>query len=305
MAPPPLAPEHPDRAIAALAARQHGRVNRQQLLAAGLSSRQISARAAAGRLVVEHAGVYAVGHASRGARPLCASAVLAYAPGAAIGFVSSAALRGLRRSSWQRVDVVLARHGRTRRPGIRVHRTEVLLPGDVEWIDGIPVTSVPRTYVDCASVLSADAFSRLWREGIYQDVLDAAALAVELDRGRAGTAAVRAHLADPDEVPVLRSELEERAWRLIRRERLGRPQANLWLPGIAGGIEVDLLWPEHRLVVELDGWRVHGTFAAFHADRSRDAQLQLAGYRVVRLTWRDVTCERAATARLLRAFLAG
>ena len=63
------------------------------------------------------------------------------------------------------------------------------------------------------------------------------------------------------------------------------------------------LWPQPRLIVELDGWRVHGSYRAFHADRTRDAWLQLAGYRVVRLTWRHLTQERAETVKLLRAFL--
>jgi very-short-patch-repair endonuclease len=52
---------------------------------------------------------------------------------------------------------------------------------------------------------------------------------------------------------------------------------------------VDLLWPAQRLIVELDGYRGHGTRAAFERDRARDLQLKLLGYEVIRLTWRQLS----------------
>jgi len=54
------------------------------------------------------------------------------------------------------------------------------------------------------------------------------------------------------------------------------------------GLEVDAVWPQWRLVAELDGYAFHGTRAAFERDRERDARLQLAGYRVLRFTHRKL-----------------
>jgi very-short-patch-repair endonuclease len=54
------------------------------------------------------------------------------------------------------------------------------------------------------------------------------------------------------------------------------------------GHEVDLYWPAHRLVVEFDGWRTHSSRTAFEQDRLKDAQLQLAGERVMRVTGRQL-----------------
>jgi very-short-patch-repair endonuclease len=300
---PQPAPDHPDRRVGALAARQHGRVSRRQLLGLGLSARQIAGRVRSGRLIVVHAGVYAVGHATPGSFGACAAAVLAYAPGAAVSHRSAAALHGLRASGRDVVDITITRHGRSRRRGIDLHRSRTLESSAVVRIQGLLVTSVARTYVDCAAVLRPAALAKMWREGIHRELLQVSAIEAELQRGRAGTAAIRELLADREVVPVLRSELEELAWRVIRSEQLACPQANVWLPAIAGGIEVDLIWPHERLVVELDGWRVHGTYRAFHADRTRDALLQLAGLRVVRLTWRHLRHERAASVQLLRRFL--
>ena len=52
--------------------------------------------------------------------------------------------------------------------------------------------------------------------------------------------------------------------------------------GIVCGYEVDLHWPELKLVAELDGYAFHGHRRAFETDRERDLVLQAAGHRVVR-----------------------
>ena len=67
-----------------------------------------------------------------------------------------------------------------------------------------------------------------------------------------------------------------------------------------GHAEVDSYWPRHRLVVETDSWRAHGTRAACETDRARDAALQAMGYRVVRFTWRtpDATIRKRLRALL-------
>ncbi len=77
---------------------------------------------------------------------------------------------------------------------------------------------------------------------------------------------------------------------LIRAARLPAPRTNAHV----NGYEVDLLWPEQRLIVEVDGFAFHSTRKAFERDRARDAQLQAAGYRVLRITWRQIQDEPEA-----------
>ena len=62
-------------------------------------------------------------------------------------------------------------------------------------------------------------------------------------------------------------------------------------------IEVDFLWREARVAVELDGYAAHSTRHAFEDDRERDRLLQLADFRVIRVTWRQLNREGAALAR--------
>ena len=68
---------------------------------------------------------------------------------------------------------------------------------------------------------------------------------------------------------------------------------------------VDFLWPEHRLIVEVDGYRAHGTRSAFESDRARDLELRLLGYEVVRFIWRQVTDRPRGVADALRRLIHG
>jgi uncharacterized protein DUF559 len=72
---------------------------------------------------------------------------------------------------------------------------------------------------------------------------------------------------------------------------------------LISGLEVDASWPGRRLVVELDGWQYHRTRDAFERDRTRDARLAMAGYQVLRLTWRRLDEEPAEVASSLRTLL--
>ena len=73
---------------------------------------------------------------------------------------------------------------------------------------------------------------------------------------------------------------------------------------IVEGFEADTLWPRERLVVELDSFEFHKTRTAFERDRARDMALQLAGYRVLRVTWRRLHAEPIELARTIRTLLA-
>lgn len=95
-----------------------------------------------------------------------------------------------------------------------------------------------------------------------------------------------------------KSRFERRMRALCRRHRFPKPEVN----AMVGPYEVDFVWREQGLIVEADSWEHHRNRAAFEADRARDAELALMGFRVVRFTWRrlrDRPDEVAATIRAL------
>ena len=78
--------------------------------------------------------------------------------------------------------------------------------------------------------------------------------------------------------------MERKLRDLIKQAGLPAPQSNVRIHGH----EVDMYWPAHRLVVEFDGWGTHSSRTAFESDRLKDADLQLSGERVIRVTGRQL-----------------
>jgi very-short-patch-repair endonuclease len=104
-------------------------------------------------------------------------------------------------------------------------------------------------------------------------------------------------LARGEEPRLTRSEAERRMLRLIRAARLPVPATNARV----GRFEVDALWERERLIVEVDGFAFHGSRPAFERDRRRDAELLTLGYRVLRVTWRQLVDEPEAVVALIAA----
>ena len=294
--------EHPDHRIAALATAQHGVVSRPQLLTAGLSARAIERRVEHGRLHLRYRGVYAVGHAHLTERGRWMAAVLAAGGAAVLSHRSAARLWGLRVSE-RKIEVTAPKD--RRRAGLKIH--VAALPADeVTTTDGIPTTTAARTLLDLAAVATPLTLERALHEAERLQLADATPLAPLLHRypRRPGTPALRAILATHglgDDVTD--SALEDAFLAFLDHHGLPRPQLNRWLKIGPDWIRADALYPDRRLIIELDGRRTHHTTAAFERDRSRDRRLKVLGWEVIRVTWRELHVNRDELAGDLRALL--
>jgi Protein of unknown function (DUF559)/Transcriptional regulator, AbiEi antitoxin len=295
-----------DRAIAAVAERQHGVIALHQLVELGLSERAVRLRVATGRLHRIHRGVYAVGHASLSARGRWMSAVLACGAGAVLSHRSAAALNHLRPSSSPSIEVVVPRRRSSSPKGIVVRCRSNLTPPDATVVDRIPCTSVAQTLLDLAALLSDDDLERacdraeqlrLFDLGTLEDVLARTPCA----RGAGRLRRVLAGLAPRG--ALTRSEIERLFLALCRDFGLPMPLVNGWIQLDGFGFEPDFLWPKQRLIVETDGGAVHRTRRAFEDDRRRDQLLAVAGYRTLRFTWRQVTDEPERVAFTIKTVL--
>jgi very-short-patch-repair endonuclease len=293
-----------DWAIAAVAQRQHGVVSRTELMELGIRQRAIGHRLECGRLHLLHRGVYAVGHALLSREGRWMAAVLATGPHSVLSHRSAAVLVGIRPSERTLTEVTVPRRRRSR-PGIEIHNSAVPLD-EVTNVRGIPVTTVPRTLLDLAAVLSRRDLERAIDQAEVLRLWDPLSLADLVARypGRHGTRNVRAILAAGRiGATVTRSELERRFLSFLEDTGLPRPQVNTLLEVAGSRFEVDCLWRARRLVVELDGHATHATRAAFERDRARDRTLQAGGWRVVRITWRQLCGAPDLVASDLQALL--
>jgi very-short-patch-repair endonuclease len=285
---------HPLRGkILQLAGRQLGHVTRAQLLALGCSSRWIDSQIRQGLLIPVHAGVYAVGHVPRHAHCRTMAAVLACGAGAAASHWSGAALWEV--AGWPALCEVSA-PGNRRRPGVVTHRSRTLSPGEVRRRHGVPVTSPVRTVLDLQSQLSDARLTRLVNDLRTAGHLRATAFGELCAR----SARVERLLGDG---ALTRSALEDLFRAFVARHGLPMPELNARVLIGSRMREVDALYRQARLIIELDSWTHHSDRASFESDRAKDAAALAAGYRTLRSTHRRLSQGGAQEAATIREIL--
>jgi very-short-patch-repair endonuclease len=232
------------------------------------------------------------------------AAVLAAGQHAVLSHRSAGELWGVLRKAKLGIEVTRATKSRRREP-IRIHRSSV--PDDERTIvDGIPVTTVPRTLLDLAAVLSKRQLERALNEAEVLRLTDALSVPDLLERypRRHGSAVLRELLRDEATLNgVTENDFEEDFVTLLDAHHLPMPQFNADITVRGRHFNVDCLWRERRLIGELDGRAVHGTPRAFEKDRERDRLLLADGWRVMRLTWRQVRDDSVEIVADLRVLL--
>jgi Protein of unknown function (DUF559)/Transcriptional regulator, AbiEi antitoxin len=284
----------PDPVLAELGRRQHGVVSRAQLRALGLSRAEIDGRVRRKVLHRVHRGVYAVGHLGLTRNGHFMAAVLACGEGAALSHFSAAVLWGILEGGGQ--DIHVTAEGDRRCRGVVVHQAP--LQGERVRHLGIVVTTPARTIVDLADVVS--------RRRVLERAIDEADY-LRLDwkgaaprHGRRGYGLLSSVLAahEPGTTRTL-SELEEIFLAFCDGWGIPRPEVNVVIEGYL----CDFVWREQRVIVETDGSQAHGTHRARERDPIRDADLQIADWRVIRITSVRLYRQPEAVADQLRRLL--
>ncbi len=189
--------------------------------------------------------------------------------------------------------------------GILQHRSPLSLD-ELEVVDRIPVTGLCRTLLDLASILSRERLEAAMNEAEVLGLSDRTSIHVLLARypRRAGRVVLQAILGDVKKARgVTRRELEAMFARLLATTDLPQPHRNADVAVAGRFFEVDCLWRAQRLIVELDGGFVHGTWRSAERDRERDRLLMVEGWRVVRITWRQLRDDAPAVIADLRRLL--
>ena len=260
----------------------HGVVTRAQLLSAGVSRQEIASRLQRGGLIRLHRGVYRVGHRAPSTEATYLAAVLSAGEGALLSGRAAAHLLGILKGTAPPAEVIARTERRI--AGVRTRRSRGLEAGDATIVRSIPVTTVPRTLVDIAADLPLDALARACHEaGVRYRTTPRDVEAVLARRPTNPGARKLRHIIDGD-AHVTLSKLEAHFLELLRNEGLPLPVTNRE----ASGRRVDCRWPEHRLTVELDGYRFHNSRHSWEQDRHREREARARGDDFRRYTWGDV-----------------
>jgi hypothetical protein len=278
-------------------------ISSASLACRGLAPRK---RAARGQLHRIHRRVYSlVPPELLSGRGCFLAAVLACGPRAALSHRSAASLHAVRGSDQALIEVTVPHRRGRRHRGIQVHRSTTLTAADVTIKDGIPVTTVARTLADLAAVLPERSVERALEQAVSLEILDGRALADQISRHPRGACLRRLTRRGRIEPPT-ESDFEDLFLALCRSAGLPEPERQVYLNPDDGGpmVRADFLWRRQRLVIETDSARFHGTRSAFESDRRRDQRLTVARWRVIRITWRQVTETPQMVIDLLQNLLA-
>ena len=260
---------------------QHGRITWAQLVALGCPEATISRWTRTGYLTRVLPRVYAVGHAAPSREADLWAAVLYAGPGAMLSHASAAHHRGLIIYAPEVIHVSTPRAKITSiTDEVQVHaRRELALSRH----EGIPTTPLAQTVLDLASDPRG---LKLVRRALavldYRDQLDIRGLEAICGKGRPGSKRLRAALKrHRPELAYTNGELEEALLELCERHRLPIPKFNVWMYGFP----VDAYWPDHNLVVEVDGLAAHSKPGQIRSDRRKELTLREHGLVVVRYDW--------------------
>lgn len=239
----------------------------------------------------------------------CLAAVLDVGRRAGVTRSTAAWLAGLRGFGPSPVHVLTMRGGNHRTREAVLHETFWLPPSHLQVIRGVPCVSDARLVFELAPVVHPLRLRRIadWMKsarGMSYETL-ARTTAELCRRGKPGSKEMRLVVAErtPGYVPPA-SELEAVFADVCERFGLPRGVRQQNSGGDAWIGRVDVAYPEAKLLVELDSRQWHDTSTAFEDDRHRDNALVLAGWRVIRITWRMLHDEPEAVARLVRGLLA-
>lgn len=291
-----------ERAIIAIADSQRGLITLAQLLELGLSPDAVERRVLVGRLTRIHQGAFAVGTARLDAKARWKAATLACGDGAALCWLPAAALWKTWPEPAGQAHVVIPGNGRLGHADIAMHRMRHSHPDDFAVQEGIPVTSLELTSLHLAGLLTQRSFERAAIKAARRSEfsLDRAIALADRSRGRPGVKRFRRLIAR-DLAAELHSlsELELRFVELLRHHGLPIPEINKDVEQMM----VDAVWHDAKAIVELDGFEFHKLPRDLRNANARTRRLVLAGYRVIRFGWRDITDDPGGTAQTVRALL--
>ncbi len=285
-----------------MASRQFGVFTHDQAIASGYTPYQIRRRLGAG----DWQRIIGQSFASAGLRvtPLIRDrAAQLSVPGSVLAGPSAA-------RTWQVLVVdagpflYVGTHGGSRVPGVRLV-FETPDPADVSLFQGLPTISRAGAIVDCLRLLPEPAAATLLDRALQQRWIGIDDLTARIARRRRRHGTPRLERLLAGVAPGQRSVAERRLGGILRGGRVSGWNANVEICDGAGLIGIgDVVFDLVKLVLEVDGLAFHTTPERFERDTQRQNRLVVAGWTVLRFTWRDIADRPAYVLATIRDVLA-
>lgn len=278
---------HTDRMerIALFAAAHHGVFPLDEARAVGITRHQLHFACSTGEIVRVHEQVYRCAGAPVRWKTTLVAACWAGGTRAVASHRSAAALEALPAGSETFAEISCPRWRRARHDGLIVHETKALHAMDLTVVDGIPTTTVARTLLDLAAIISPLELERSLENALRRHLVSLEELDAMLHRlsrpGRTGLRSLR-HLVQARMMPGFRptdSEAESLLLQSIRRHGIAEPVRQFKVSnGLIHVGRVDLSYPEAQIAIEYDSDEFHTGRVATAADAARRHRLVCAGW---------------------------
>lgn len=291
-----------ERALAAIARRQHGVFTLDQALQAGWSPSAVRRAVTAGRFARVTRAVFSFASSPPTWRQRAMAAVLAAGAGAVASHTTAAALYGLSCCRPEEVEITVARGRSHRSPLAKVHQAGPLLPADVTTVERIPATRPSRTLIDLAGGVSRRVLEEAVDDALVRGLVTLDRLARRAEQlaspGRAGGVALREVLATWDDAALPQSVAEMRLVRRLVAHGLPAPVLQYKVRDAAGRViaTLDAAYPDELVDIEMQGFRWHATPKGFARDQARARRLAALGWLIVPATPVDLRGDGAELA---------
>jgi very-short-patch-repair endonuclease len=274
--------------------------HRDDAVGAGFSASQVRQRVNSGEWAQLLPCVYA--HCATPLTPAVwrRAALLWGGPTAALSGRTAGTMWGLDRVSETRPELIVVSNRRAP-SSVIAHRCADLLPTDVVQRDGLRCTNPTRTVIDLAANLNDEALESAFESARRQNLTTVAAVRDRQRKlgtqGRRGSHRLLRILDALDGTAPAESPLEVLVARRLRDEPIPRSVRQHVVVIFGRTYRLDFAWPEFRLALECNGAAFHD----FERDNRRWRQLGASGWRVLPVTWRDVTRNWPSIANELHA----
>lgn len=297
-----------DRTIALRAARQHGLISRAQARTLGATEAMIRQRLESGAWDKVFSGVYRLAGAPPSWLQSVTAACLATGPGSGAAHRTAGVLWRLPGITSVEAEVVVPRGRGPSPPGVVVHTSRSLARSDLTVIEGIPVTTPARTFIDLSAVVDAMTLEAALDDARRRDLIAIPRVLRRLDeiggKGCTGSGVLRRLLEARAEEAPPESVLETMVLRLIRGSRLPLPVPQFEIrDGARVVARVDLAYPAQRVAIEADSRAWHSGRLQWERDLARRSALAARGWRVIHVTWARLRSDPAAIVAEIAAAL--
>jgi hypothetical protein len=297
-----------DEAVRTITARQHGMFELGQLSDLGVTRSTREYRVKAGAWLSIYDGVYRLAGVPPSWEGDVLAACWAGGPDSVASHRTAAALWNLPGKRRHPVEILCRRWRRSQTSGLLVHESTALDPRDADTVNGIPVSSAPRTLLALGAVCGRLTVEMAIDNALRRDLVTLGDLRDVLQRlgrsGRNGAGVLRSILEERGDRAPTDSEMETLLLDVLRRNGLPVPELQFVVIDGGGFIgTVDAAYPDAKVAIEYESYEHHIGRIPLVRDSARRNQLIAAGWIVITATAVDLQTGGRDLCRAIRAGL--